>query len=70
MLHPKRYIVHESVAEEFTKKLVAALEKLKIGDPTDRSNDVGGMISEDARNEVVDQIRHTVKQGAKLLIRR
>lgn len=63
----KRYIVHESVAEEFTKKLVAALEKLKIGDPTDRSNDVGGMISEDARNEVVDQIRHTVKQGAKLV---
>lgn len=63
----KRYIVHESVAEEFTGKLVAALEKLKIGDPMDRSNDVGGMISEKARDEVIAQVRHTVDQGARLV---
>lgn len=63
----KRYIVHESVAQEFTDKLIAALKALKIGDPMDRSMDVGGMISEKARDEVVDQIRHTVEQGAKLV---
>ena len=63
----KRYIVHESVAQEFTDKLIAALKALKIGDPMDRSMDVGGMISEKARDDVVDQIRHTVEQGAKLV---
>ncbi|MGI6007237.1 MAG: aldehyde dehydrogenase family protein [Ruminococcus sp.] len=63
----KRYIVQESVAERFTDKLVEALKKLKIGDPKDRGNQVGGMISQKARDEVVDQIRHTVSQGARLV---
>ena len=63
----KRYIVHQSVAEEFTSKLIAALSSLKIGDPADRSMDVGGMISEKARDEVLKQISHTVEQGAKLV---
>ncbi len=63
----KRYIVHESVAQEFTDKLIAALKALKIGDPLDRSMDVGGMISEKARDEVLEQVRHTVEQGAKLV---
>lgn len=63
----KRYLVHESVAQEFTDKLVAALKELKIGDPLDRSMDVGGMISEKARDEVMEQIKHTIAQGAKLV---
>lgn len=63
----KRYIIHESVASEFTEKLIAALKALRIGDPRDRTMDVGGMISESARDEVVRQIRHTVSQGAKLV---
>lgn len=63
----KRYIVHEKVVQEFTDKLIAALKMLRLGDPMDRSTDVGGMISEKARDEVVEQIRHTVEQGAELV---
>ena len=63
----KRFIVHESVAGAFTDKLILALKGLKIGDPMDRSMDIGGMISEKARDEVVRQIRRTVEQGAKLV---
>ena len=63
----KRYIVHERAAQEFTEKLIAALRTLRIGDPTDRSMDVGGMISERARDEVLRQIQYTVEQGAKLV---
>ncbi|MDO5548761.1 MAG: aldehyde dehydrogenase family protein [Eubacteriales bacterium] len=63
----KRYIVHEDVAEEFTEKLIAALKIMKIGDPMDRSMDIGSMISEKARNEVIEQIKHTVDQGARLV---
>lgn len=63
----KRYIVHESRVQEFTDKLVLALRQLRIGDPLDRSMDVGSMISEKARDEVLAQIRHTVEQGAALV---
>lgn len=63
----KRYIVHESIVQKFTDKLIAALKALKIGDPTDRSMDVGGMISQRARDEVVDQVRYAVEQGAQLV---
>lgn len=62
----KRYIVHEAVVGEFVEKLIYALQKLKIGDPMDRSNDIGSMISEKARDEVIGQIVQTVRQGAKL----
>lgn len=63
----KRYIVHQSVVQQFTDKLIFALKKLKIGDPMDRSMDVGGMISEKARDEVLAQIQHTIAQGATLV---
>lgn len=63
----KRYIVQESAAKAFTEKLIEALKKLKIGDPKDRSNQVGGMISQKARDEVIEQVQHTVSQGAKLV---
>lgn len=61
----KRYLVHESVAQAFTEKLIAALRVLKIGDPMDRSMDVGSMISRRAADEVAQQIADTVKLGAR-----
>lgn len=60
----KRYFVHESVAKAFTEKLIAALRALKIGDPMDRSMDIGSMISRKAADEVAQQIRDTVELGA------
>lgn len=63
----KRYIVHETVVEEFKEKLIAALRELKIGDPMDRSMDIGSMISQKARDEILEQIAHTIHQGAELV---
>jgi glyceraldehyde-3-phosphate dehydrogenase (NADP+) len=60
----QRILVEHSVFEEFTKKLAAAAQKLRVGDPFEESTDVGPMIRlEDA--ERADQwIAEAVAQGA------
>src|SRR5437899_10391745 len=35
-----RFIVHESIADEFEKRFVAAMEALKVGDQLHESNDI------------------------------
>jgi acyl-CoA reductase-like NAD-dependent aldehyde dehydrogenase len=63
----KRYIVQKEAAKPFTEKLIRALRGLKVGDPMDRSNDIGSMISRDAAAKVKEQIRATVDAGAELV---
>ncbi len=63
----KRLIIHRSVAEAFTEKLVAQLKKVKIGDPLAESTDLGTVISKTAADRVMKQLEHAVKQGAKLI---
>lgn len=61
----KRFIVHNSVKEVFTSKLVSKLEQLKIGDPFDPETQVGTLISKKACEKVKEQIDATIAQGAK-----
>jgi succinate-semialdehyde dehydrogenase/glutarate-semialdehyde dehydrogenase len=63
----KRFIVEEKVAEEFTGKLVEAVEKLVIGDPTKPGTDVGPLVNEQGLSDIERQVNDSVKQGAKLL---
>src|SRR5436305_2716094 len=48
----KRFIVHEQIADAFEQKFVAAMKKLKIGDPLDPSTDVGPL----AMQQIVDDL--------------
>ncbi len=64
----KRIIVHNAVKEKLAKKLAEGLAKLKIGDPMDRSTDMGCLVSEAAAAEVEEQVAKAVKSGAKCLI--
>lgn len=61
---PKRFLVHESLAERFTEELVARLEKLKVGDPFDAETDMGPLIGEEAAQGVARQVDAAVAQGA------
>jgi succinate-semialdehyde dehydrogenase/glutarate-semialdehyde dehydrogenase len=63
----KRFIVHETIADAFEQKFVAAMKKLKIGDPLDPSTDVGPMAMQQIVDDLDAQVRESVKQGAKLL---
>jgi succinate-semialdehyde dehydrogenase/glutarate-semialdehyde dehydrogenase len=63
----KRFIVSESVADEFERKLVAGIESLRVGDPMDESTDVGPLANEAQVKTLADQIARSVSMGARLL---
>ena len=64
----KRFIVEAGIAEAFTQKFVAAAAALKMGDPRDEQNYIGPMARFDLRDELHEQVRATLKEGATLLL--
>ena len=63
----KRFIVDSSVAEEFTRLLVAEVEALTVGDPEAPGTDIGPMARPDLRQQVHEQVEASVATGARLL---
>jgi len=64
----KRFIVVASVAEEFERRFAEGIRKLKVGDPTDRTVDVGPLARADLRDTVDRQVRESVALGARLVL--
>ena len=62
----QRIYVEEPVAEEFTARLAAAVEKVKVGDTRDPDTVVGPVISDQARERVVSWIEEAVDGGARV----
>jgi succinate-semialdehyde dehydrogenase / glutarate-semialdehyde dehydrogenase len=63
----KRFIVVDAVADAFVEEFVAATERAVVGDPMDRQTTVGPLAREDLRDELHDQLRRSVDEGAALL---
>jgi acyl-CoA reductase-like NAD-dependent aldehyde dehydrogenase len=63
----QRILLHESIAEAFTERLVANVEGLKVGDPLDSETDVGPLITPGDRDRVKEWIDEAVGAGAKLI---
>ena len=63
----KRFIVHQAIAEEFTRRFVAGMERLRVGDPMNRGTNIGPLASAEIRADLVRQIEATVRAGARLL---
>lgn len=64
----KRFLVQESVAEEFANKVVERVSKIKTGMPSEDSTELGCLISEKAAKTVEEQIQLTVQQGGKIVL--
>jgi acyl-CoA reductase-like NAD-dependent aldehyde dehydrogenase len=64
----KRFIVMDSVADEFEQKLVEAVSRLQVGDPLDSSTDVGPMARPDLVEGLRRQVEESQAQGAELLV--
>lgn len=60
----KRFIVMQSVADEFTKKLTFAVQQLKVGAPMEEGTQVGPLARKDLAEKVRQQIADSVAQGA------
>jgi succinate-semialdehyde dehydrogenase / glutarate-semialdehyde dehydrogenase len=63
----KRFIVAESIANEFERRLVAGMKALVVGDPMDPATDVGPLANEDQVKTLTDQVARSVKAGARVL---
>ena len=63
----QRILVHESIVEAFTAKLLALVSQLKSGDPFDEATVVGPLINPAATERVESWIKEAVAQGATVL---
>lgn len=63
-----RFLVHESVAAEFTAKLAARIGALTVGRGTEAGTDVGPMIEEKARAGIHALVTDAVAAGATVLV--
>ncbi len=63
----KRFIVHSSIVEEFTSKLVDAMQSYSIGNPIDEETEIGPMARTDLRDELHEQVVRSIDAGAELV---
>lgn len=61
-----RFYVHETVANAFTHRFCEAMAKLKVGDGSDPSVDVGPLVNADTRDKVAAFVEDAVAKGAKV----
>jgi len=64
----KRFIVEDSVADEFEKRFVAAVGALKVGNPMDRNNQVGPLARGDLVEDLERQVSESVRLGARAVV--
>lgn len=64
----KRLIVEQGIVEEFTRRFVEATRQLVVGDPLSAQTYIGPMARFDLRDELDQQVRDTLEEGATLLL--
>ncbi len=63
----KRFIVHESVAQEFEDRFVARMAALRVGDPMQDDTDIGPLATEQGRRDAEELVDDAVAKGASVL---
>jgi acyl-CoA reductase-like NAD-dependent aldehyde dehydrogenase len=62
----QRIYVHEDIADDFTHRLIARVERLRTGDPTLEDTEVGPLILPREADRIAEWIDEAVKGGARL----
>src|SRR3954451_21743395 len=63
----ERLFVHDSIADEFTRRLAERTQKMKLGTSLDYASDMGSLISKSQLETVRDHVKDAVSKGAKVL---
>jgi aldehyde dehydrogenase (NAD+) len=63
----RRVLVHESIAGEVERRLLAAYEQVRIGDPLDETTLCGPLVSEGAWESMRVALERVVAEGGKVL---
>ncbi|WP_201550190.1 NAD-dependent succinate-semialdehyde dehydrogenase [Psychrobacter fjordensis] len=64
----KRFIVVDSVYDEFRKRIVEKFEGAKYGDPMDDSSDIGPLARKDLQEQLHEQVEQSVAKGATIAV--
>lgn len=64
----KRFIVVESVREQFEQQFIERMKARRVGDPLDEKTEVGPMARLDLRDEIHHQVERTLGEGAHLAL--
>jgi succinate-semialdehyde dehydrogenase/glutarate-semialdehyde dehydrogenase len=63
----KRFLIAESIYEEFESRFVAAMDNLKVGDPTREDTQIGPLATTAQLEELEAQVAAAIHAGARLL---
>ncbi len=63
----KRFIIADSVYDDFEKRFVAGMRALRVGDPFDKDTDVGPLATRNILDGLHDQVQRAVSSGARVL---
>jgi len=64
----KRFIVVESVREEFERRFVARMARARMGDPMLAETDLGPQARADLRDNLHDQVQRSIAKGARRVL--
>ncbi|HMB40494.1 MAG TPA: NAD-dependent succinate-semialdehyde dehydrogenase [Balneolaceae bacterium] len=64
----KRFIVVESVLDEFTGKFTEQMRSKTMGAPMDEESDLGPQARNDLRDELHEQVQKSIENGAKCIL--
>jgi succinate-semialdehyde dehydrogenase / glutarate-semialdehyde dehydrogenase len=62
-----RFYVHESVADEFSRKFAARLSALSVGPGLDDGTDLGPLVNADTRTKVATLVEEATKDGSRVV---
>jgi succinate-semialdehyde dehydrogenase / glutarate-semialdehyde dehydrogenase len=63
----KRFIVEAAVFDEFQERFLEAVRRLRVGDPMERTTQIGPLARNDLRDTLEQQVRASVMCGARVL---
>jgi succinate-semialdehyde dehydrogenase/glutarate-semialdehyde dehydrogenase len=63
----KRFIVVDSLFDQFRERFVDAVRGLRVGDPMERGTQIGPLARDDLRDTLDHQVNESVRRGARVL---
>ncbi|QNL50040.1 NAD-dependent succinate-semialdehyde dehydrogenase [Olivibacter sp. SDN3] len=63
-----RFLVQDSIFDEFSKKLTKAISRLKVGNGLEKNIKIGPLINKDGLKKVKEHVDDAIKKGAKVLL--
>ena len=64
----KRFVVVDSLYNDFKEALSQQFKAIKMGDPMDKDTELGPMAREDLRDKIHQQVQDSVNAGAKVIV--